>query len=318
MKSAELGGMTMTDQKGNPHFLVLQKYHLSKALGRNTVIATLERCEVQQPKDGWDTLNLTWKHEQPPISVGFGELVDEARRTGIVSHLQEYLDKRDPVFGGTFGDMCTPNHQLKCSTAYAGWRKEVQGPCRTSCVERDLTEDTLHYRSEACERSNEYDFRVTARAFRSYLSVCLSLLDAFINRHILLAQHEGFSSPEFDRLKVETNLEEKVRLWWAVCSGDDPASFFQSAAWCHLQLLRTKRNEILHAVDPISVYSLKEIGLYLNLVRTGIGELLLQLRRAHKKPTLGFIERLRTAPKVDFHKIRFRADGKHEIKVIAG
>jgi len=307
----------MTDQKDNPHFLVLQKYHLSKDLGRKTVISALERCEIPRPKDGWDTLNLTWKDGQPPISVSFRELVDEARRTGIAGRLQEHLDKCDPIFGGAFADVCIPNHQMKCSREYAGWRKEVQGPCRTSCVERDLTEDILYYRREACERSDEYDFRVTARAFRSYLSVCVSLLDAFINRHILLAQHDGFSSPEFDRLKVETNLEEKVRLWWAVCSEDDPASFFQSAAWNHLQQLRTKRNEILHAVEPISIYSLKEIGLYLNLVRTGIGELLLQLRRAHQKPTLGFIERLRTAPKVDFHQITFRADGKHEIKVIA-
>ena len=76
--------------------------------------------------------------------------------------------------------------------------------------------------------SNEYDFRLTTRYFRAYLSACVSLLDAFINRHILVAKHEGFSSPEFSRLQTETNLEEKVRLWWAVCSEADPAPFFQS------------------------------------------------------------------------------------------
>ena len=58
--------------------------------------------------------------------------------------------------------------------------------------------------------------------------------------------------------------------------------------------------------------------MYLNKVQTGVGELLLLLRKAHLKPTLGFVERLRTAPKVDYHRICFRADGEHKIKVING
>jgi len=306
----------MNTQTDNPHFLVLQKYALSKDNARQAVISVLQRCDVQCPREGWDSLRLTWKQENPPVSVSFAELVGEARQTGVVKHLQDYLDKQDSVFGGTFGDFCTPNYQLRCNTEYAGWKKEAQGPCRTSCIERDLMEDILDYRRQGCEHSNEYDFRLTARYFRAYLSACVSLLDAFINRHILLAKHEGFSSPEFSRLQTETKLEEKVRLWWAVCSEDDPSPFFQSAEWCHLQELRTRRNEILHAVDPISVYALKELQVYLNKVQTGVGELLLLLRKAHQKPTLGFIERLRTAPKVDFHRIRFRSEGEHEIKVI--
>jgi hypothetical protein len=142
----------------------------------------------------------------------------------------------------------------------------------------------------------------------------VSLLDAFINRHILLAQYEGFSTPDFERLKSETKLEEKVRLWWVVCSESDPAPFFQSAEWCHFQEIRKKRNEVLHALDPISVYSLKEIQLYLNKVQTGVGGLLLRLRQAHLKSTLGFVERLRTAPLVDFMEIRFKSDGVHKVK----
>jgi hypothetical protein len=308
----------MSAQPANPHFLVLEKYALSKVKARQAVVAVLQRCDVQRPKEGWEALRLTWKDESPPASVNFSNLVDEARGTGVVQRLQEYLDKKDSVFGGTFGDMSTPNFQIRCKSAYAGWEKEAQGPCRTSCVERDLMEDILEFRRQACEYSNEYDFRVTARFFRVYLSACVSLLDAFINRHVLLARHEGFTSPEFTRLQAETNMEEKVRLWWAVCSDGDPSLFFRSAMWCHFQEIRTRRNEILHAVDPISVYSLKDIQVYLNKVRTGVGELLLSLRQAHKKPTLGFIERLRTAPTVAFRQIRFRADGEHDIKVIQG
>lgn len=304
----------MAEQNDNPHFLVLKQFHLSRKKAREAVISVLKRCEVEMPKDGWDSLALTWKHENPPVSVSFADLMDEARRTGTVRRIQDYLDKRDPVFGGTFGDFCTPNLQLRCSAEYAGWKREVQGPCRTSCVERDLADDILEYRRGACEGSNEYDFRLTARHFRNYLSACVSLLDAFINHHVLLAEADGFSSDEFEQLKAEKRLEEKVRLWWAVCSEDDSAPFFRSAAWCHFQELRAKRNAILHAVDPISVYAIRDMQLHLNQVRTGVGELLLLLRQAHRKPTLGFIERLRTAPLVDFIEIRFKGDGEHKVK----
>jgi hypothetical protein len=125
-------------------------------------------------------------------------------------------------------------------------------------------------------------------------------------------------SPELENLKAETKLEEKVRLWWEVCSNGDPTTLFSSQAWCHLQELRAKRNAILHALDPISVYSIKEMQVLLNRVRTGLGEVLLVLRKAHNKPTLGFIERLRSAPRVAFQEIDFRSDGPCRGKLIAG
>jgi hypothetical protein len=308
----------MPERQSNPHFLVLHKYHLSRDKAREAVIALLKRFEVVCPNEGWEALTLHFNGEKAPLQIRFGEMVDEARRTGVVKRLQRELDKGDSVFGGTLEDFCTPNHELKCSTEYAGWKREAYGPCRSSCVERDLTDDILDYRRQACERSNEYDFRLTARHFREYLSACVSLIDAFINRHILRAQYDGYSSPEFENLKKATNAEEKVRLWWEVCSDHDSSLFFKSKAWCHFQEIRTKRNEILHAVGPISVYALTELQLFFNRVQTGVGELLFLLREAHEKPTLGFIERLRTAPPVIFHRITFREDGNHKIKVTSG
>lgn len=156
----------MTAEKNDPPFLVLQKYALSKERARAAVIAVMQRCDVQPPKEGWESLRLMWNHENPPVSVAFTDLVNEARQSGVVQRLHDYLDKTDSVFGGTLADFCTPNHQLRQTTEYAGWKKEAQGPCRASCVERELTEDILDYRRQACEHSNEYDFRLTARYFR--------------------------------------------------------------------------------------------------------------------------------------------------------
>src|SRR6476661_3798670 len=90
------GAVGMNVQPSNPHFLVLEKYALSKAKARQAVVAVLQRCDVQCPKEGWESLRLTWKDGNPPASPGFAELVDEARGTGIVQRLQEYLDRKDP------------------------------------------------------------------------------------------------------------------------------------------------------------------------------------------------------------------------------
>lgn len=307
----------MTAQK-TPHFLVMHKYHLSRALARETVIRTLEEAGVSCPAQGWDSLSLTWKDDEGQGQVRLRELIEEARQKGVVRRLQRYLDGKDSIFGTNMDEIATSNWNLKLGSTYAGFSREIEGPCRCAKVELDLTMDILHYRSETCCFSDQHDFRLLSRAFRSYLSTCVSIIDAFINRHVLIAEHEGFTSPEFEELKVTTNTEKRVRLWFAFCCGDDPSSFFASTEWCHFQELRKKRNDILHALDPFGMYSLREIHVFLNKVRTGVGGLLWQMRKAHKKPTLGFIERLRTAPVIDLMRITFRADGNHLIKRIVG
>lgn len=296
----------------------MHRYHLSRALSRETAIRTLQEAGVKCPEHGWDSLSISGKDDDGQRQISFRELIEEARLSGVVQRIQRYLDRKDSVFGGCMNEMATPNWQFKTGTTYAGYSKEIEGPCRCANVEQDLLTDILDYREDACRFSDRYDFRLLSRAFRSYLSVCVSIVDAFINRHILIAEHDGFSSPEFEELKLTTNTEKRVRLWFAFCSSDDPSPFFASTEWCHFQQIRKKRNEILHALDPIGLYSLREIHSYLNKVRTGVGGLLLKMRQAHKKPTLGFIERLRTAPVVDLMKIAFRADGNHEIKRIVG
>jgi hypothetical protein len=124
----------MATDANAPHFLVLHKYHLSREKAREATIALLKRHDVQCPSEGWESLILNWENEVPVLHVRFAEMVDEVRRTGLVERLQRQLDMKDSVFGGTFTDFCTPNHGFKWATEFAGWKKEAQGPVRTSCV----------------------------------------------------------------------------------------------------------------------------------------------------------------------------------------
>ncbi len=159
---------------------------------------------------------------------------------------------------------------------------------------------------------------VTSRYFRNYLAACVSIVDAFINRHIHIAKADGFDSPEFDELKRATQTKSKMELWWKVCCDDDPSPLFSSTPCCRFQELRDKRNNLVHALQPFGVYSLREIQTFLNKVQCGVGELMLLMRKAHDKPSLEFIERLRTAPIVDFHRIHFSANGDTVDKVDKG
>jgi hypothetical protein len=289
----------------NKPFLTIGEYHLSRDKARELVLATLKRLGAKLPKVDWRRSVLDAKDGDRSLRLTFEEMEQDARRTGVVQQLQRILDRQDTIFGGTF-ESGTPNHNMSVKAEYADWVKEVQGPCRIALIELDLTEDILFYRQQTREHSADYGFRAMTRFYRAYLGTCISLLDAFINRHILLADHEGFTSPEFTELKESRKTERRVELWLEVCTTRPMKKLACRSEWCHFQQLRQKRNELMHAVDPFSVYSVPEIAKHLNYARTGVGDLLKLLREWHDKPMLAFIERLRTAPKVIYHQLRFK------------
>ena len=203
---------------GTEPFLTMHPYHLSRAKARQAVLATLERGTSGRPK------NVDWKNGAVNITSGkvtkrfmFSAMELEARQTGVLGGIQRLLDSSDGVFGGTMGQTATPNFQLTIKTEYAGWIGEVQGPCRIGLATDDLMEDILHYRKEACLASTDYTFRHLARHYRAYLSACISIVDAFINRHVLLASHDGFESEAFTRLKEARGMEEKIDCWLETC-----------------------------------------------------------------------------------------------------
>lgn len=115
----------------------------------------------------------------------YSELVEQTRKYGICGFIQVDLDRSDQVFGGTFG-MSTPNWQLKMSTEWAGYKKELQGPCRTIPSEIDLSEDIEFYKEETCIESANHDLDMCARNYRGYLFSSIALVVCYINRHIVL------------------------------------------------------------------------------------------------------------------------------------
>ena len=69
------------------------------------------------------------------------------------------------------------------------------------------------------------------------------------------------------------------------------------------QELRKQRNLVVHPVEPVAAYQLKDIVKYLNHCRNGIGELLAKFREYSGTDTrIGFIQKVRTAPKISLKK----------------
>lgn len=301
----------METENNDPCFLELETYHLSERLARQTVTELLLSSGIKSPKGGWDKFELTIGKEE---KFTFRELTQITRKSGIVGPIQRDIDHSDEIFGRTFG-ISTPTTALgQVTTTYAGFSRTLKPPMRNMPVESDLSLDILFYREETCMWSNEYDFQMCARSYRSYLMACIALVDAFINRHILIYRHNKLDSDEFNQLQTCPRLEDRLNLFLIISSGENISSINGGTEWIHFKALRNLRNEMIHINSPFLGYSIQEFSDHLNLCKLGIGGLLKLIRNVQKKQSLGFIERVRTAPIAHANDITFKSENEHIVR----
>jgi len=295
-----------------PHFLKIEKYHLSRKEAEHAVEAALRHYGYCKPiKESWGEIDLTITENGQPEKFKFYQLVQEARLSGIaLKVLQKEIDNEDPFFGGSFS-LATPNHQLEIAVNFAGNEKKLKGPCRIGPVEQELAEDILFYKQQVCEYSNSHDFSLSCRYYRSYIFSSISLIEAFINRHIQIFRTQGLESPEFQQLEREFKLENKIDLWLKVFSQKSLSVINFTKEWNDFKMLQKERNMLTHAVEPFYGHQINEIANYLNFSRTGVGGLLTLLRRTQNLKSLAFMERLRTAPKITYEQITLKAENEN-------
>lgn len=294
-----------------PHFLTIGKYHLSKEKAEQAVEAALKLYGIRKPpNNSWAEMDIIITENGQPEQFKFYQLVKKARLSGIALEvLQKQIDNDDRFFGGSFS-LATPNHQLEIAVNFAGNEKKLTGPCRIAPVEQELAEDILFYKQQVCEYSNSNDFSLSCRYYRAYIFSSISLIEAFINRHIQIFRSQGLASLEFQELEKTFKLENKIDLWLKVVSNKSLSEINGTKEWNDFKLLQKERNMLTHAVEPFYGHQIKEIADYLNFSRTGVGGLLSLLRRSQTLKNLGFIERLRTAPKITYEQITLRAESE--------
>lgn len=297
-----------------PAILVQQEPRLSIKEAERIVDDILKKLNISIAKQGKNHQFIikhpgTDKEEKQK----YIDLIQQVRKYGICGFFQVDLDRSDTVFGGTFG-MSTPTFNMKLTTEWAGYRKELNGPCRNIPSEIDLSEDIEFYKEETCLESSEYDFVMCCRNYRGYLFSSIALIDCYINRHIILNEFKGLASQTFIELKESRNTERRIELFIKEFCDFTFDDLKQSYVWDDFKKLRALRNEVVHSINPYLGIELKELASNLNLSIHGVGSLLKKLQEGQGRISLGFIERVRTSPVIHFNEITEKADGKYQVK----
>jgi hypothetical protein len=284
------------------NYLHMAPIHMSLDKAKDAVTEALALLGVKrpQPKD-WTNGGMDWNTgDGKRQTFLFPDLLSEAQKDGFSRQLYALIDRQDPFFGGTFF-MATNSSAFKMQVTYGGYQRELHGPCRFSPLENDLTDDILHFREAACSASASNDYYDCTRHYRSFLQSCISLVDCFINRYAQLHIVRG-GAPLPDVLTNPGTFEARFDAWIQTFANRPAATIKQSAEWSQCSMLRQERNRAVHAVEPYLGIQIQDLPRHLNDVRRGIGGLLLRMRGLASQASLGFIERLRAAPLIEFHK----------------
>lgn len=291
---------TATMEEGSP-LLSLEPYHLSRAAAEAHVESLLRAVGFRMPARGWHSADYRVRTSRAPRVLLWREMVAEARQTGGVEFLDGLLQSKDPYFGSMMS-LAVSSSAAKISIEYLGRTVELHGPARIYPVEQELVGDILTYRRMVCERSVPGDFEDVGRFFRSYLFTCISLVDAFINRHVQVAEFTGVNDPAIDAIVHEARLQERVELWLKAFGKNGVARLKQGVKWDAFSKLRQARNAHVHAGEPYFGYRIAALVEPLNACRCGIGELLAFLQvEAGRRPSSIF-QRLSTAPRARLNK----------------
>ncbi len=281
-------------------FLKIASYHLSPSKARNLVAVLLKEAGVQRPSGGWAGKPYFTSVANQTVTGTFDDAVQEAGSSGGVGDLQRLTDFNHPVFGGTFS-MAVSGANMHIEVEYAGYKgKRLKGPARYYPVEEELVCDILYLRRASVEASSQTDFAETVRYYRSYLFCCLALVDAFVNRFILLARNQGVAGPSFESLCDSRRANERLQLWAGLFAPGSAGSLKKGVSWDHFQKIRSERNRHIHVSEPFFGYRIAELPHGLNYCREGVGGLLSRLLQMGEYPRYSLFERLRTAPMVRY------------------
>jgi hypothetical protein len=283
--------------------LQIAQYHRSEKDARAYVASLKEQFGIKN----FGTKLLSDKPVEVPTSdkpmqVNLRREVFTARTRGVPTVLQPLIDNSDPFMPppmslGVMGDVSGISFgiHLKIGTFEA----KIQGQGIHEAPVTALADDVLYFRRQVVEAAEGHDLPSMARSYRTYLQVCISLVDAFLG-------HAAFAARQLKSPKVETEafktltgtvrFEDRVSAWCEVC-GQSPQTYRSTKARSDLQNLRRERNRYVHPSDPVYTLGVEDIVNVLNLCRDGIGGTLVEFRTmAGLDPRLSYIQKVLTAP----------------------
>lgn len=237
------------------------------------------------------------------FSVSFRSAVQAARARGTAENLRTYLTAGEPHAWMSMG-LATDGEGAGAELAVSLGSAKLRGPARVHTIEDEFANDILeHRRGVAVNSSFEQDaFRASAMHFRAYVLTSCALVEAFLNRAVLVAASEPSPSVEIEELLRPCAMERRFELWLQeFCKA--PLSALRhdhQSKWSSYQALRKLRNELVHPSEVWVGFHLKQGATQLNLVREGVGGVINVMRRLQKLGPLAYAERLETAPRAEY------------------
>jgi hypothetical protein len=174
----------------------------------------------------------------------------------------------------------------------------------TNDVVTEFLEDILLYRCEVARHSSPGDMYKSAfRAYRNYLTACVSAIDAYLNKLSWFKVNDPSKTLTDTQIKLLSRkslpLDEKIRLWLPLLAGGAAISE-TGQAWGDYQEIKRARNAFVHVNEPEFFFTPREATDILNLCRTGVGGLIASVYehlRVHPSPA---ILRVSRAPRARF------------------
>jgi hypothetical protein len=235
------------------------------------------------------------------FEVSFKDAVRDARERGTAENLRSFLNGNDRYFVFTLA-MSVDGEGTTMQLGFAGQTMSLNTPMRQGSIEAELTEDILEHRRRASANSlkGHDHFQSTAMHFRGYILSSCALVEAFLNRCVLIDVAEGRTSAMLEELQKPCNVERKFELWLQHFAGEPLSAINGGVEWDHYSELRRLRNSLMHATQSMLGIGLKETTRQLNLVRKGVGGIINRLRTIQTLQPIPFAERLETAPECSF------------------
>jgi len=245
--------------------------------------------------------DLTIPTSGRPTIVNPRTEVFQARLTGVAPSMQGLIDSSDRLMPSPISLGASMGGIVKITSTIRGHTTSLDGDGILEPPVGALADDVLFYRRQAVEASTGHNLEVIARAYRTYLQVCISLVDAFLGYATFSLQRADPSktaSEDFKIIKSTAPFEARVDAWSKLC-GHSPETFRQTRNWSDLSKLRRERNRYVHPTEPMYVLGVDEIVNVLNQCQEGVGGTLEYFRRiAGLPPWLSYIQKVKTAPTI--------------------
>jgi hypothetical protein len=290
------------DEETRKPLLQIERYHRSEADAREYVAQLAASLGVSNFKTKLTCGNdFTIRTSGRSTIVNPRKEVFQARLTGVAPSMQGLLDHYDRLMPSPLSFGASMGGKVKATSTIMGHTTSLNGDGILEPPVVALADDVLFFRRQAVEASTGHDLAVIARAYRTYLQVCISLVDAFLGYatfSLQWADPSKTASEDFKIVQSTAPFETRVDAWSKLCD-HPPETFRQTRSWSDLSKLRQERNRYVHPTEPIYVLGIDEIVNVLNQCREGVGGTLEYLRKiAGLPPWLSYIQKVKTAPTI--------------------